>query len=146
MNRFRALANQAEKMAVLVVHVFHKIVSLLTLNIIRDLMGKIDGQSYSRIQLVYCKDFAMPTSGQGSQDARVRAVAPWAIVLSLGFGLLLASSLAPWHPVIASTQTINVQGRVTNTDGTNVSDGVYDFVFKLYDGAGSGAFFIDKEQ
>ena len=40
---------------------------------------------------------------------------------------------------VASVQTINVQGKVTNTDGTNVADGVYDFVFKLYDGAGSGA-------
>ncbi len=34
---------------------------------------------------------------------------------------------------------VNFQGKVVNGDGTNVSDGTYDFVIKLYDGASSGA-------
>src|SRR5690606_1872265 len=45
----------------------------------------------------------------------------------------LASSTA------AVSQTMNVQGKVTNANGTNVADGVYNFVFKLYDGAGASA-------
>ena len=30
-------------------------------------------------------------------------------------------------------QTVNFQGKVVNSDGTNVADGKYTFVFKLYD-------------
>lgn len=32
-------------------------------------------------------------------------------------------------------QMVNFQGKVVNSDGTNVTNGVYDFVFKIYDGA-----------
>lgn len=35
-------------------------------------------------------------------------------------------------------ETINFQGKVTNTDGTNVADGSYDFVFRLYKVSSSG--------
>jgi hypothetical protein len=36
-------------------------------------------------------------------------------------------------------KVINFQGKVTNADGTNVTDGTYDFVIKLYDAATSTA-------
>ncbi|MEK7460990.1 MAG: hypothetical protein AAB647_02115, partial [Patescibacteria group bacterium] len=36
-------------------------------------------------------------------------------------------------------QSIPLQGKVVNSNGTNVTDGVYSFVLKLYDGAGSAA-------
>src|SRR5882672_6405279 len=36
-------------------------------------------------------------------------------------------------------KTINFQSKVVNTDGTNVTDGTYDFVFTIYNGAGSAA-------
>ncbi len=35
--------------------------------------------------------------------------------------------------------TINIQGKVTNSNGTNVADGTYDFVFKLHDGPVAGS-------
>ena len=36
-------------------------------------------------------------------------------------------------------RTINFQGKVVNKDGTNVADGQYTFVFKLYDAASGGS-------
>ncbi len=36
-------------------------------------------------------------------------------------------------------KTINFQGKVVNADGTNVTDGAYDFVVQIYDGAGNSA-------
>lgn len=36
-------------------------------------------------------------------------------------------------------QVITFQGKVVNSNGTNVTDGMYDFVFKLYNGAASGS-------
>jgi hypothetical protein len=36
-------------------------------------------------------------------------------------------------------EVITLQGKVTNANNTNVTDGVYDFVVKLYDGAASAA-------
>jgi hypothetical protein len=36
-------------------------------------------------------------------------------------------------------QQITFQGRVVNSDHTNVTNGTYDFVFKIYDGPGSAA-------
>lgn len=36
-------------------------------------------------------------------------------------------------------EAVNLQGKVVNSDGTNVTDGTYDFVFKIYDGGSSGA-------
>ncbi len=45
----------------------------------------------------------------------------------------------------AITQEIDFQGKVVNSDGTNVADGFYDFVVKVYDGAGSAATAIHTE-
>lgn len=36
-------------------------------------------------------------------------------------------------------EIINFQGKVANNNGTNVTDGTYDFVFKIYNGASSSA-------
>ena len=36
-------------------------------------------------------------------------------------------------------QTVNFQGKVVNSDGTNVVDGLYTFVFKLYDASSGGS-------
>ncbi|MFA6005574.1 MAG: hypothetical protein WC775_03780 [Patescibacteria group bacterium] len=46
------------------------------------------------------------------------------------------------HSVLAATginQRIHFQGKVVNADGTNVTDGAYNFTFVMYDGAGSAA-------
>ncbi len=45
----------------------------------------------------------------------------------------------------AITEEMDFQGKVVNSDGTNVSDGFYDFVVKVYDGAGSSATAIHTE-
>ena len=36
-------------------------------------------------------------------------------------------------------QTINFQGKVVNTNGTNVSDGNYNMIFELYDASAAGS-------
>ena len=56
------------------------------------------------------------------------------ISFCIGFSLV--------SPIFAATginQVVNFQGKVVNSDGTNVTDGTYDFVFKMYDGASSGS-------
>lgn len=53
--------------------------------------------------------------------------------------LLITVIKLPQDSQAAVNNNINVQGKVTNSDGTNVSDGVYDFVFKLYNGSSSGS-------
>ncbi len=59
------------------------------------------------------------------------------IALTSVFSLLTFISAVPVEA--AANQSINVQGKVTNANGTNVADGLYDFVFRLYDGAASGS-------
>lgn len=60
------------------------------------------------------------------------------LLTGIGFGLYLLA-----YPIVSLQADVNpvitVQGKVVNTDRTNVADGVYDFEFKLYDGAGSSA-------
>ena len=53
------------------------------------------------------------------------------------FALQNISSTA--YAATGINRTINFQGKVVNKDGTNVSDGQYTFVFKLYDAASGGA-------
>lgn len=65
-----------------------------------------------------------------------------AAVLVLGSLFSVAASfslLAVPTAQAAANQSINVQGKVTNKNGTNVADGLYDFVLKLYEGPASGA-------
>ena len=52
------------------------------------------------------------------------------IIFSLPRSVFAANGIA---------KVINFQGKVTNATGTNVTDGAYDFVIKIYNGAGSGA-------
>lgn len=60
------------------------------------------------------------------------------------FGMVMVLILGMWwclNSVLATTginRKINFQGKVVNTDGTNVTDGNYDFVFKVYDALGAG--------
>lgn len=61
----------------------------------------------------------------------------------LVFGsVLMLFSVVFFNPIFAATginENIHFQGKVVNTDGTNVANGDYDFVFKLYtvDSAGT---------
>lgn len=61
----------------------------------------------------------------------------------LVFGsVLMLFSVVLFNPIFAATginENIHFQGKVVNTDGTNVANGDYDFVFKLYtvDSAGT---------
>ncbi len=74
---------------------------------------------------------------QDGKTARIRALV---LCASLSLFSLSYFPLSPSANAMAGVNNfINVQGKVTNSDGTNVGDGAYDFVFKLYDGAGSGA-------
>ena len=55
--------------------------------------------------------------------------------------LVLVSNINPFIPktLAAVRDTMNFQGKVVNSNGTNVTDNAYDFVFKIYDGASSTA-------
>lgn len=61
----------------------------------------------------------------------------------IGFVLLLtAAVLTVSRPVLAATginTRINFQGKVVNTNGTNVTDGSYDMEFKLYNAESGGS-------
>jgi hypothetical protein len=58
------------------------------------------------------------------------------VTIVLSFVVFFQSSV---YAATGINQAINFQGKVTNSDGTNVTDGTYDFVFKLYDGAASAS-------
>jgi len=51
--------------------------------------------------------------------------------------LLYLSLVTPIFAATGVNQTLTFQGKVVNSDGTNVTDGVYDFVFTIYDSAAS---------
>lgn len=55
------------------------------------------------------------------------------LVLLLGAGAVLFILWPAPKALAANPTTINFQGRVTNPNGTNVTDGSYSFVFRLYD-------------
>ena len=54
----------------------------------------------------------------------------------LGFFVLTLRSA---QAAAGVNKVITFQGKVVNSTGTNVVDGTYDFVIKIYDGAGNGA-------
>ncbi|MBI4185459.1 hypothetical protein HY524_00200 [Candidatus Berkelbacteria bacterium] len=64
----------------------------------------------------------------------------WRIWIFLGAMViaLLGRGTQVWATA-GIAQLIPIQGKVVNSNGTNVTDGTYDFVFKLYDAASSGA-------
>ncbi|RLC36708.1 hypothetical protein DRH27_04840, partial [Candidatus Falkowbacteria bacterium] len=47
--------------------------------------------------------------------------------------------IKPWESKAQNTALLNFTGKVTNTDGTEVADGNYDFVFRLYDAPTGGS-------
>ena len=53
--------------------------------------------------------------------------------------VLLASLLRPAPAVAANPTTMSFQGKVVNANGTNVTDGTYAFVFKLYTVSSGGS-------
>lgn len=52
-------------------------------------------------------------------------------------GLGVVSSIRV-NAQVGINQVISFQGKLTNADGTNVANGLYDIVVRIYDGAGSG--------
>ncbi|MEX2054577.1 MAG: hypothetical protein WD972_00205, partial [Candidatus Andersenbacteria bacterium] len=54
-------------------------------------------------------------------------------VYTAGWGVVLTAQAA-----VGINDQINIQGKVVNTDGTNVADGTYDFEFKIYDVSSAG--------
>jgi hypothetical protein len=63
-------------------------------------------------------------------------------VLCLLFTLSVVEGLRTTNQIYAAdgiNESITLQGKVVNSDGTNVTDGAYDFVFTVYNGAGSSA-------
>lgn len=50
----------------------------------------------------------------------------------LAVGAIIALFAVPTHTDAAINQQINFQGKLTNTDGTNVTDGTYSIVFSIY--------------
>lgn len=62
----------------------------------------------------------------------------WALA---ALAVALFGAFAPLDVSAAAgiNQVIPLQGKVVNANGTNVTDGTYDFVLKLYDGAASGS-------
>ncbi len=61
------------------------------------------------------------------------------IISLLVIATLYISASVSVYGATGINQIINFQGKVVNTDGTNVTDGTYDFTVKLYDGAASGS-------
>src|SRR5579872_2900304 len=53
--------------------------------------------------------------------------------------LLVSSSIHAQGGSAGIYKTINFQGKVVNTNGTNVTDGTYSFVFKIYDVSSAGS-------
>ncbi|MCA9391716.1 hypothetical protein KC614_00740 [candidate division WWE3 bacterium] len=76
----------------------------------------------------------MPALKSGKNKALANKILTLGIV---AFVLVMLST--PPTAKAAINEAIPFQGKVTNTDGTNVADGVYDFELKVYDGADSGA-------
>lgn len=72
-----------------------------------------------------------------------KQVPAWSFLLWIGIvGWVLATGFMSPKPAYAATgirQTINFQGKVVNSDGTNVADGDYDFEFKIHDAASAGS-------
>lgn len=62
-------------------------------------------------------------------------------MLSLGIITLFVAvfMLAPKHTEAAINPQINFQGKLTNTDGTNVTNGTYSIVFSIYTVASGGS-------
>ncbi len=52
--------------------------------------------------------------------------------LGLALGLLGLLCVGPKTALAANPTTVNFQGKVVNSDGTNVTDGTYSFVFRIY--------------
>jgi hypothetical protein len=59
---------------------------------------------------------------------RILLIPVWVAVLAAAF----FATQSPKPVLAANPTTINFQGKVTNPNGTNVSDGTYSFVFRLY--------------
>jgi hypothetical protein len=66
---------------------------------------------------------------------------PWKLSFGIVFGVLVAFSFTMFASVkpaaAANPGTIAFQGKVVNADGTNVANGTYPFVFKIYNAATS---------
>ena len=61
------------------------------------------------------------------------------LTLVAGFFVLSAYLSGSVFAATGINQTINFQGKVVNTNGTNVTDGSYDMVFELYDASAAGS-------
>lgn len=61
------------------------------------------------------------------------------LLVSAIVALFCVNLSTPVRAAAGIRQTIQFQGKVVNSNGTNVTDGTYDFVLKLYDGAASGS-------
>ena len=60
-------------------------------------------------------------------------------IISLGFMLLLLSLNRQAFAATGINKQISFQGKVVNTNGTNVSNGNYDIEFKIYTVSAGGA-------
>ena len=60
-----------------------------------------------------------------------------AAIIFTGFALVKSETKVSAATGINST--INFQGKVVNSNGTNVADGQYTFVFKIYDAPSGGS-------
>lgn len=63
------------------------------------------------------------------------------LCLNMVCGFLILSAIGPTSALAATgiRETVNFQGKVVNSDGTNVPNGSYDFVFGIYSVASSGS-------
>src|SRR5579864_4484311 len=54
------------------------------------------------------------------------------LIIALGLACLGLLLLHPQKVAAANPSTINFQGKVVNADGTNVANGTYSFIFRIY--------------
>ena len=58
--------------------------------------------------------------------------------LAIGYFVLVRIGILPVQAAVGINKQINFQGKVTNSDGTNVTNGSYTFVFSLYTASSGG--------
>jgi hypothetical protein len=64
---------------------------------------------------------------------------PYSYLILILFSFFFLLSPQTSFAAVGINKMINFQSKFFNTDGTNVTDGVYSFVFTIYNGAGSAA-------
>jgi hypothetical protein len=98
--------------------------------------GRLDRVSVKRTAVEGCQQVI---GEWGNRRAVTRVIMATGLVSAL---FAVGISLVPAQTAVAATgiyHTINFQGKVVNTDGTNIANGTYSFQFKIYNVSSGGS-------